>query len=87
MKYMRIKYDTALQDVLYAQCFDAVDDEQAINTQVTLMWLLANPSDTVEWQLCKPVSDDADETTMFGWDMFAVLQFASENEIEVIDVW
>lgn len=87
MKYLRIKYDTALQDVISAQCFNAIDDKQAIDTQVTVMWLLVNPSDSVEWQLCKPVSEDADETTMFGWDMFAVLQFEDSDTIEVIDVW
>lgn len=85
MKYLRIKFDTALQDVISAQCFEAADDKQAIDTQVTLMWLLASPYDSVDWEICKPLSDDADETTLFGWDMFAVLEYVDPNTIEVID--
>lgn len=87
MKYLRVKYDTALQDVVNMQCFSAIDDEQAIDTQVTLMWLFANPSDTIEWQIYKPLTDNADETTLFEWDTFAILQFEDEDTIEVVDVW
>ena len=86
MKFMRVKYDTTLQDVVRKHVFEAVDYEAAIYATAHSMWLLDNPSDTVETQLYMALSEDANADSFFLWDTCAFLTWEDENTIDVMDV-
>jgi len=86
MKFMSVKYDTALQDVRRKHVFEAVDYEAAINATITSMWLLDNPNDTVETQLYAALDDSANANSFFLWDTCAILSWEDENTITVMDI-
>lgn len=72
-QYLIRTYDEYFQDVRNEHICECVDDETAISTAKTMLYLLIHPLDTCELQVCRKGMGMGD------WCMFAAVYYCDDD--------